>query len=62
MSNPADRLIVRTPSGAWAVRPPTSHTGTLWALTRAEAVQWAWNITQDTGGRVLLYGRDEDLR
>lgn len=51
---PADRLVALGPHGQWEVRTPDAAGVVLRAGSRATAVQWAWNITQDTGGRVLL--------
>lgn len=58
MSAPADRIVIRTSQGGWEVRAPGSRGGGLRASTRAGALQWAWNITRDTGGRVLLHPGD----
>lgn len=55
VSAPADRIVVRSAQGGWEVRAPGSRGGGLRASTRAGALQWAWNITRDTGGRVLLH-------
>ncbi len=59
---PADRVVTLGAHGQWEVRAPHA---VLAAGSRSAAVQWAWNITRDTGGRVLLprharTGRDED--
>ncbi|MGX5358816.1 DUF2188 domain-containing protein [Kocuria sp. KH4] len=57
MSAPADRIVARSPRGGWEVRAPGSRRG-LRAGTRAGALQWAWSITRDTGGRILLHPGD----
>lgn len=58
MIQAADRLVVLGPNGAWEVRAPNTPRVALCADSRAAAVQWAWNITRDTGGRVLTPGRE----
>lgn len=55
VSAPADRIVIRSSQGGWEVRAPGSRWRGLRASTRAGALQWAWNITRDTGGRVLLH-------
>ncbi|MUN64373.1 DUF2188 domain-containing protein [Kocuria sediminis] len=55
VSASVDRVVARSPLGGWEVRAPGSRWGGLRASTRAGALQWAWNITRDTGGRVLLH-------
>ncbi|MEX5262206.1 DUF2188 domain-containing protein [Kocuria sp. CPCC 205263] len=62
MAQPADRLVVLGPNGAWEVRTPNAPRAVLSAASRAAAVQWAWNITRDTGGRVLTPRPDQDRR
>ncbi|MGQ1798510.1 DUF2188 domain-containing protein [Kocuria oceani] len=58
MSAPVDRIVARSLLGGWEVRAPGARGGGLRASTRAGALQWAWNITRDTGGRVLLHPGD----
>ncbi|MGQ1837857.1 DUF2188 domain-containing protein [Kocuria turfanensis] len=58
VSAPVDRIVTRSLQGGWEVRAPGSRRGGLRASTRAGALQWAWNITRDTGGRVLLHPGD----
>jgi hypothetical protein len=58
MAQATDRLVVLGPNGAWEVRTPNIPRVVLCSDSRAAAVQWAWNITRDTGGRVLTPGRD----
>jgi hypothetical protein len=62
MSTSADRLVIPGPHGGWEVRTPGSRWTGLRASTRAGALQWAWNITRDTGGRILLGPADAPAR
>lgn len=50
----ADRLVVLGPEGHWEVRAPGGDGVVLRSSSRAPALQWAWNITSDMGGRVIL--------
>lgn len=52
--DPHDRLVMRRPDGQWEVKTPHAVGAVLAADSWATAVQWAWNITRDTGGHVLF--------
>lgn len=54
MSNSPDRAVVATPNGDWEVRIPNSPRPGVRASTRSTAVEWAHNITRDTGGAVIV--------
>jgi hypothetical protein len=54
MSNSPDRVVAATPSGDWEVRIPDSPRPGVRASTRSTAVEWAHNITRDTGGAVIV--------
>lgn len=52
---PADRLVMPGRRGVWEVRRPDTSTSDLIADNRHSAVEWAWNITQSTGGKVVVH-------
>lgn len=59
---PADRLVILGRDRQWEVRAPIVSEALLRANTRHEAVQWAWNITCDTGGRAVTLRHGEQAR
>lgn len=54
MSNSPDRIVVARLNGGWEVRIPGSPGPGVRANTRSSAVEWAHNITRDTGGKVIF--------
>jgi hypothetical protein len=57
MSNSPDRMVVATARGDWEVRIPDSPRPGVRADTYSTAVEWAQNITRDTGGAVIIQRR-----
>lgn len=56
MHRPIDRLVTPGRGGVWEVRSPEASTAVLYANNKHTAIEWAWNITRDTGGRVITSG------
>jgi hypothetical protein len=59
MSTSPDRMVVATVHGDWEVRVPDSPRPGVRAGTYSTAVEWAQNITRDTGGAVIVQRRCE---
>ncbi|MFF0990799.1 DUF2188 domain-containing protein [Kocuria nitroreducens] len=52
---PVDRLVAPGDGGTWEVRSPDASATVLCADTRRTAIEWAWNITRSTGGKVVVH-------
>lgn len=52
---PADRLVTPAHGGTWDVRSPGASATVLYADNKHTAIEWAWNITQSTGGKVVVH-------
>lgn len=52
---PIDRLVTPGHRGMWEVRAPDASAMILYADDKHTAIEWAWNITQGTGGKVVVH-------
>lgn len=51
----SDRLVTPGHPGVWEVRSPDASATILYADNKHTAIEWAWNITQSTGGKVIVH-------
>lgn len=54
----ADRIVISHPRGGWEVKSPDEQGAGLYATSRSEALEWAWNIVRSTEGNVVVVQPD----
>lgn len=58
MPTAADRIVISHTRGGWEVKVPDEQWPGLYATSRSEALEWAWNIVRSTEGKVVVVHPD----